>query len=514
MDIKDIVNQIYNEMISRKSPRQIGFVLDLFISRLLEHHIKLQGKQFIMEHHVIIRKEDDLRRRVTFDGYAPEGFDDFRAGTIVEIFTAGPTIPIRSRFKDIERMLERNYHAYLNTDVQDILIIILTDMSTEETKNYEQNLNDKFSSNNTKLHIWGLKELDDLSQLHPEFLNRINNPLEFLFEVEIEQSVQNIGDSRGEWKKIQEERIKDLKLQYDQDNLVLFLGAGASIDAKIATWDQLISDLLVTLVSKKLDKLDVKLTDTEKAFIADNLKKMNGNSPLQLVRYIRNGLDEFFLETISEVLYKNAEDSSPLLDEICKLCLPTRTGVGIQGVVTYNFDDLLERNLESRELKHTSIYKEAQLPGKEELGIYHVHGFLPRDLEKYEGISESSLIFSEEGYHSVMLDAFNWSNLIQLNYFKERTCLFIGVSLTDPNIRRLLDIAMTKQPDKTCRHYIFLKRENFEIPTNSEFNTDNIKRFEAVNQDQKEKFFQELGLNIIWFEDYPEITQFLKKLRG
>lgn len=512
MSIKEIVNQIYNEMLARKSPRQIGFVLDLFISRLLEHHIKLQGKQFIMEHHVIINTEDDLRRRVTFDGYAPEGFDDFRAGTAVEVFTARPKIPIRSIIKNIERILERNSHAYLNSDIQDILLILLTDISIEEIKNYEQNLNDKFGSN-ARFHVWSLKELDELSQLYPDFLNRINNPLEFLFEVEIEDSVQSIGNSSEEWKKIREERMRNLKLQYDQDNLVLFLGAGASIDAQIATWDQLISNLLVTLVSKKLDKFDVKLTDAEKAFIANDLKKKNRNSPLQLARYIRNGLDEFFLETISEVLYKNAKNSSPLLGEICKLCLPTRTGVGVQGVVTFNFDDLLERNLESREVRHMSIYKEAQLPGKKELGIYHVHGFLPRDLEKYEGISESSLIFSEEGYHSVMLDAFNWSNLIQLNYFKERTCLFIGVSLTDPNIRRLLDIAMTKQPNKTCKHYIFLKRESFDTPKNSNLNTDNIKRFEAVNQDQKEKFFQELGLNIIWFDDYSEITEFLKKLR-
>jgi hypothetical protein len=170
--------------------------------------------------------------------------------------------------------------------------------------------------------------------------------------------------------------------------------------------------------------------------------------------------------------------------------------------------------LHQNQLKHIPIYKEAQIPDKNELAIHHVHGFLPRDLEKYEGISEKSLIFSEEGYHSVMLDSFNWSNLVQLNYFRERTCLFIGASLTDPNVRRLLDIAMSKQPDKSCRHYIFMKRETFSIPSNREdLSVNNIKKFEVVNEDQKEKSFQELGLNIIWFEEYSDIPGLLRKLR-
>ncbi|WP_412778524.1 SIR2 family protein [Exiguobacterium chiriqhucha] len=45
-------------------------------------------------------------------------------------------------------------------------------------------------------------------------------------------------------------------------------------------------------------------------------------------------------------------------------------------MVTYNFDDLIEYNLEKRKvINYRSVFQEADMPSKNELGIYHVHGF-------------------------------------------------------------------------------------------------------------------------------------------
>ena len=46
--------------------------------------------------------------------------------------------------------------------------------------------------------------------------------------------------------------VEQLHTQYENDNIVLFLGAGASNEAKIATWDTLISELFVALIDKQL----------------------------------------------------------------------------------------------------------------------------------------------------------------------------------------------------------------------------------------------------------------------
>lgn len=50
--------------------------------------------------------------------------------------------------------------------------------------------------------------------------------------------------------------------------------------------------------------------------------------------------------------------------------------------------------------------------------------------------------------------------MVQINKFRENTCLFIGSSLSDPNIRRLLDIAYKQKGNKRKHHYIFKQRIN------------------------------------------------------
>src|SRR5690606_21315200 len=93
---------------------------------------------------------------------------------------------------------------------------------------------------------------------------------------------------------------------------------------------------------------------------------------------------------------------------------------------------------------------------RDELSIYHVHGFLPRDRSGYDGLEKSTLVFSEEGYHELFTDPYHWSNLVQLNLLRETRVLMIGLSLTDPNLRRLLEIAGRR--NGPGRHYAFLRR--------------------------------------------------------
>ena len=57
-------------------------------------------------------------------------------------------------------------------------------------------------------------------------------------------------------------------------------------------------------------------------------------------------------------------------------------------------------------------------------------------------------------------DVYNWSNIKQINALREKNCLFIGCSLSDPNMRRLLDIAYDKSEAK---HYAILKKEDIKF---------------------------------------------------
>ena len=79
-----------------------------------------------------------------------------------------------------------------------------------------------------------------------------------------------------------------------------------------------------------------------------------------------------------------------------------------------------------------------------------------------------------------MLEPYNWANITQLNYMINNTCVFIGLSMTDPNMRRLLEIAAQKRTDikDTCRHYAIMPR----LTLASSNESSSIRSFENVKR--------------------------------
>lgn len=390
------------------------------------------------------------------------------------------------------------------------LIFIVTLELTEEEK--DKILNQLENQNGIKIDLWDLKNLQAMFDKYSEVASKtIENISELVLNNQFFEGINKVPNNNGQ----RDKHIDSLRKCFFDDELVLFLGAGISRDAKIPMWDNLVSDLLVSLLSNKLKEFNINLSEYERDFIIQNLKDSNGNSPLLMARYIRQGLQELFTETLTQILYKSCVNESKLLKSITKLCKPVRNGIGIRGVVNYNFDDLIEYNFVKNDISHHAIFREGDIPTRDELGIFHVHGFLSRDGKGYNNLAKSLLVFSEEGYHNLMLDPYSWSNLIQLNYLREKTRLFIGLSLTDPNLRRLLDIVSRKQEIDICKHYAILRRELYHKNNlnDSNVNLSNIEKFDTVNQKLQEEYYKELGLNVIWVNDYEEIPSILEKIR-
>jgi hypothetical protein len=289
--------------------------------------------------------------------------------------------------------------------------------------------------------------------------------------------------------------IKRLKHSLKSGDLTLVCGAGVSIGAKIPSWNELLLDLLESMIIRISNdqSISLKTKDTE------NYRSILGSSSLVMGKYLKSNLGKDFLPELRDSLYKHNPKTCELIDAIVEVSRPQRDGKPLNSIITFNFDALLEENLEAHNVKFKAIDNEGVRNSPDELPVYHVHGFLPR---KGKITSTKSIVFSEDSYHTQFIEPFSWSNLIQLNKLSQNTCLFIGLSLTDPNLRRLLDVANRKDPTNNLNHYIIKKTPSL----------DNYEKVDDLMMFLEEQDANELGLNVIWVDEFDEIESLIRGL--
>ncbi len=298
-----------------------------------------------------------------------------------------------------------------------------------------------------------------------------------------------------------EYQISVLQKTYKKGNLTLFCGAGISMDAGVPTWNILLKSLLKEAFKSK------EIEDIENIF-ADIFQTRNNLSPIIIGKYLKNVLGNDFLETVRNSLYEKCTRKSDTIDDIVELCRPKRDTNSLKAIITYNFDDIIELKLFANKIKYRSIYKEGERYEENELPIFHVHGFLP---SKGKLTIDNEIVFSEDAYHTQFIDPFSWSNLVQLNYLNTSTCLFVGISLTDPNMRRLIDVSKRKSGKDQVNHYIIKRRYKLEdLAINPTKKTGNslLKIIENI----EEQDAKSLGINIIWITDYKELPEIFKSI--
>ena len=289
------------------------------------------------------------------------------------------------------------------------------------------------------------------------------------------------------WKENRRVLVENARFSFRENNCTLFLGAGVSQDAGGPSWN--------TLLAKSVKRLRKPMTKAD----FNRIYKACSMSPIIMGRYIVGNKKQKEILTKylhDHVLYKDVDTSkSELISAICDMVSTKK----IESIITYNYDNLIETALEQKGIEVASICsKSRSLKG--ELPVYHVHGLIPKE----DSDVQSTPVLSEEDYHAIYRESYHWSNVEQLHALDRNTCFFIGLSMTDPNLRRLLDVSH-KDSDKEVRHFAFLKREKLYASDNS--HEKNEMHFRII-----EIQLEDLGVNVIWYEDYNEIPQMIKEI--
>lgn len=387
------------------------------------------------------------------------------------------------------------------------LLFVICDTLSNETK---QELNVTVQALcQCSVLIWDYNDLIAETGCEFEFTRYLDEPKKALVEDVLCNTL-----SQEEKGQINSARIHQLQEQYQNENVTLFLGAGVSISAGLPLWSELIHQMFISMVYRRLGG-EEDLTNAEKAAISRLAEKNQESTPLTQVRYISSALDaDEFHSIMRKSLYGKEIniETDELLNAIAVLSKPVRNHKGLKSIVTYNFDDLLERKLSEKEIGYHIISHEKDIPTPDVLNIYHVHGYLPKEKE-YAPTLGTTLVFSEEDYHELYRDVYSWSNLTQLNAFRETTCLFVGCSLEDPNLRRLLDVYRRSCDEP--RHYAILKRKTLNGTEElQELFPDRLQKYRETDDNIRDHFFESIGVNVIWVDSYDKIPGVLKQISG
>lgn len=407
-----------------------------------------------------IIKESFVSGRMMADYYLPNGCKAMQwpSKTVVEV-------KIGIRYSSISRIYQSYYPLFEDKIISKLVIIYNNTDYDDKIEKY-------------------------LNTLNSEFIKVVNfNKLSPKYDKDVKEVI------------VRSDAIDKAKDAYDNTRYTFFLGAGLSMDAKLPSWTELLESLL-----KQYNKKPFQYINEANS---DSISYALGYSSIVTGRYAlgpylrgNSNNDEeksqVIIERIRNVLYRRKSNKSALITSVAKAVRRKKP----EQIITYNYDDLLDELLSKKDfysISDSNILRTKQIP------IYHVHGMISRNNTR-----PTNPVLSEKEYHYLYSNPHNWANVVQLNALYTSTCFFIGFSMTDPNQRRLLELARAKDKhsdeiDK-LPHFVFLKKAPLKGEASGEVNKEHWREIEYMMSD--------FGLNVIWYNDFSDLPKMIDYISG
>jgi hypothetical protein len=215
--------------------------------------------------------------------------------------------------------------------------------------------------------------------------------------------------------------------------LALFIGSGISL--KLAKGDDGLlmglpdwETLIKNLYSLKGEKPPVN-TDFPKA--AESFR----------LRFCKDD-DDLWIATVSEALYRDATldfetiRKNDTLGAIGALIMASLRG-SVSEIVSFNYDDVLERYLTYHGLKVIPTFEERFWANRGDAIIYHPHGFLPSPGSPFATRS-TFVVLDRKSYSARTGHSDERMNQKMETVMQSHTCLFIGLSGDDERLDNLM----------------------------------------------------------------------------
>jgi SIR2-like domain len=206
--------------------------------------------------------------------------------------------------------------------------------------------------------------------------------------------------------------------------IAIIVGAGASIEAGLPSWAELVDALL----KPTADRLGVP-EDQRDAWVTEVLAEGLPAAAAVVEAGLADGTD--FQNLLWSALYRGRPAASFPPGALAQQIAWAKRRLGSDlRIITGNYDGLLEDALREEGVKFAS-YVQGRTEPTGTAAVYHLHGRLIPDYRDRPG----KIVLSEADYAAVQ-EPHAWQERFMRGTLDSHLCVFLGLSFTDPNLIR------------------------------------------------------------------------------
>lgn len=276
-------------------------------------------------------------------------------------------------------------------------------------------------------------------------------------------------------------------------HLSILVGAGASLAAQLPSWEALVERLLPGGEGNPVASLLVRTQGyqlaAEAAFAPDDGPEVR-LAQVEKALYVglapEHRLPSRFHQAIAQLVKARAAHRQRQVE-----------------LFTTNYDDLLEQALTGEGVQCNPRCRWYNHPSPEIVRVHHIHGFLGRE-EKSDDIVVGSL-----DYDRVAQAGSDWPGEELGASLAKGPILFVGASMTDPNLLRILAKLRNRSTGQAGeegaaqygRHVLLLARQGLQVPKKHGV------KFHGLLQNLWERY----RVQVVLLDDFSDQTLFVRE---
>jgi hypothetical protein len=279
----------------------------------------------------------------------------------------------------------------------------------------------------------------------------------------------------------------------EASDVTLLVGAGASMEADLPSWAELVEKLLMTVAESRAE---LSTPETKAQWVEQTLERDDLLGAGAVVEVMANtSLDEL----VPEKLYGPGGPADVAPGEIAGQVAYLRSCFGSDlEILTTNYDDLIEEALVATGLPRSGVksYVTNRSPDKRKpdaVGVVHLHGLAGRTGEP------TRIVLTEEHYHRMQRGS-SWQERLVTQRLERSICLFVGMSLADPNLIRYLYGYKQSQARKHAA--IFVRQGEPACP-------DDVR---AIREEATQRRWGRCGVEAIFVDHFADAAQLLYEI--